>query len=72
MIGHSVQPGVPQVQPVTARQEHRFPHLGLETATDPSAYRPILTLGLKLLQLHLDLTVSRLSSLYSKWRVSFT
>ena len=40
MIGHSVQPGAPQVQTVTARQENRFPHLGFETATDSSAYMP--------------------------------
>ncbi len=51
IIGHSVQPGAPQVQPVTARQENRFPHLGLETATYPSAYRLIPIQDLQPLQL---------------------
>ena len=40
IIGHSVPLDTPQVQTVTARQENRFRHLGLETATDSSAYMP--------------------------------
>lgn len=46
-----MQPDTPQVQTVTARQENQFPHLGLETATDSSAYRPIPIQDLQPLQL---------------------